>query len=56
MPGLLRGSADDWRRILSDPAAVQRPDEGTWSPLEYAAHVRDLCRVYRARLNLMLVR
>ncbi|MET4060301.1 hypothetical protein ABIB35_001846 [Arthrobacter sp. UYP6] len=54
VPGLLRSSADDWRRILAGQAAAQRPDDGTWSPLEYGAHVRDLCRVYRMRLNLML--
>ena len=54
VPGLLRSSAEDWRSVLAGPAANQRPDEGTWSPLEYAAHVRDLCRVYRERLNLML--
>ena len=54
VPGLLRGSAENWQVILAGPAAAQRPDEGTWSPLEYAAHVRDLCRVYRMRLNLML--
>ena len=54
VPDLLRSSADDWRAILAGPAAAKRPDEGTWSPLEYAAHVRDLCDVYRMRLNLML--
>ena len=54
VPGLLRSSADDWRSILAGPAAAQRPDEDTWSALEYAAHVRDLCRVYRMRLHLML--
>src|SRR5690606_16981276 len=25
-----------------------------WSPLEYACHVRDVCRVFLRRLNLML--
>ena len=54
VPDLLRSSAEDWRGILAAPAADRRPDDGTWSPLEYAAHVRDLCRVYRMRLNLML--
>lgn len=34
---------------------VARPDEATWSPLEYAAHVRDVCRIMLSRLNLMLV-
>ena len=31
-----------------------RPDERTWSPLEYACHVRDVHRIYRERLRLML--
>ena len=54
VPGLLRSSAERWQEILAGPAAGVRPDDATWSPLEYAAHVRDLCRVYRMRLNLML--
>lgn len=54
VPGLLRDSADAWQEVLAGADAVQRPDDATWSPLEYAAHVRDLCRVYRMRLNLML--
>jgi hypothetical protein len=32
----------------------ERPDPDTWSPLEYACHVRDVCRVYLERLQLML--
>jgi hypothetical protein len=31
-----------------------RPDDATWSPLEYAAHVRDVFRIFRERLHLML--
>jgi hypothetical protein len=31
-----------------------RPNDSTWSPLEYAAHVRDVMRVYRERLRLMV--
>ncbi|MFC4372582.1 DinB family protein [Nocardia halotolerans] len=31
-----------------------RPDEHTWSVLEYAAHVRDVCRLFDTRLALML--
>ena len=54
VPGLLRSCAERWQEILAGPPAGVRPDDATWSPLEYAAHVRDLCRVYRMRLNLML--
>ncbi|RCK69526.1 DinB family protein [Desertihabitans brevis] len=39
---------------LDAPAAAQRPDDSTWSVLEYAAHVRDVCRIMGARLRLML--
>lgn len=33
----------------------RRPNDSTWSALEYAAHVRDVFRIMHARLNLMLV-
>lgn len=32
----------------------ERPDPDTWSPLEYACHVRDVCHVYLERLQRML--
>ncbi len=54
VPGMLRANADAWQQVLARPDATQRPDGSTWSALEYAAHVRDLCRVYRRRLELML--
>ncbi|MFD6394435.1 DinB family protein [Nocardia sp. NPDC060259] len=31
-----------------------RPDDTTWSVLEYGAHVRDVCRIFDTRLALML--
>ncbi|WP_404320069.1 DinB family protein [Arthrobacter luteolus] len=54
IPGMLRANADAWQDVLERTDAAQRPDESTWSPLEYAAHVRDLCEVYRMRLLLMV--
>jgi hypothetical protein len=36
------------------PDAASRPDESTWSPREYACHVRDVFRIYDDRLRLML--
>ena len=30
------------------------PDDATWSPLEYAAHVRDVFRIFRLQHHLML--
>ena len=46
-----------WEEVLRGDRAelTLRPDDATWSPLEYAAHVRDVCRIMLARLNLMLV-
>ncbi len=51
---LLRDDAVGWAAVLAQPAATQRPDEHTWSPLEYACHVRDVHRTFGARLDLML--
>ena len=31
-----------------------RPSADVWSPLEYACHVRDICRVFSARLSRIL--
>ena len=36
------------------PDAGRRPTPSTWSPLEYACHVRDVCRLFEQRLELML--
>lgn len=54
IPAMLRANAAAWRTVLARPDARERPGPGTWSPLEYAAHVRDVCRVYTERLHLML--
>jgi hypothetical protein len=51
---LVRGAIPRWEAVLRRRDAAERPDEGTWSPLEYAAHVRDVFGVFRARLVLML--
>jgi hypothetical protein len=50
----LRANASAWPAVLDRPDVRQRPDDATWSPLEYAAHVRDVFRIYRVRLALML--
>ncbi|GAB2589796.1 DinB family protein [Streptomyces capparidis] len=54
LPALLREGAAAWREVLRRPGVRARPRPGTWSPLEYACHVRDTCRVYDERLGLML--
>jgi 2-polyprenyl-3-methyl-5-hydroxy-6-metoxy-1,4-benzoquinol methylase len=51
---LLRVDAAGWAAVLRQPNAGERPDAQTWSPLEYACHVRDVHRVFSARLDLML--
>jgi hypothetical protein len=52
--GMLRANAADWPAVLHRPDVRERPDDATWSPLEYAAHVRDVFRIYLHRLDLML--
>ena len=53
---MIRDNAVEWRAILDDdPDRLRRrPDETTWSALEYACHVRDVLRLYDERLALML--
>ncbi len=43
-----------WSAILERPDVRERPDDRTWSPLEYACHVRDVHRVYAGRVGRML--
>ncbi len=42
-----------WPEVLARPDAHARRDETTWSPLEYGAHVRDVCRIFTERVGLM---
>ena len=39
---------------LTAADAGERPRPDTWSPLEYACHVRDTCDVFRGRIALVL--
>ncbi len=58
LPGLLRENTRAWLEVLAadDVTGVlqRRPDPATWSPLEYACHVRDVHRVFDERLTRML--
>jgi hypothetical protein len=47
-------NAESWPAVLARPTVRVRPNDSTWSPLEYAAHVRDVLGVYRERLRLMV--
>jgi hypothetical protein len=51
---MLRSNVESWISILARPDVRERPDPSTWSPLEYACHVRDVYRKYDERLRLML--
>jgi DinB superfamily len=52
---LLLSNAAAWREVLAGPGDVHRRARAdAWSPLEYACHVRDVCRIYAERLHLML--
>ena len=52
--GLLRQNTEAWPAVLERTDVRVRPDDATWSPLEYGAHVRDVHRLYLYRLGLML--
>ncbi|HVS69114.1 MAG TPA: DinB family protein [Mycobacteriales bacterium] len=51
---MIRDNAAQWQQVLRRADARQRPDQQTWSPLEYGCHVRDVHRLYDYRLELML--
>ena len=50
----IRGIAATWAEVLRRPDVSQRRRDDRWSDLEYACHVRDVFRVYDARLAQML--
>ena len=54
MAGRIAATSRAWEEILGRPGVRQRPDDDTWSPLEYACHVRDVHRVYAGRVGRML--
>lgn len=53
---MLRSSNSLWQDVLRGKDVRLRPEPSTWSPLEYACHVRDVCHRFDARLRLMLSR
>ena len=50
----LRANVATWEAVLGLPDAAVRPRPGTWSPLEYACHVRDVHGTMAGRLRRML--
>ncbi|MET1053146.1 MAG: DinB family protein [Mycetocola sp.] len=54
IPDALRDNVIAWPAVLHRDDVRVRPDDETWSPLEYSAHVRDVFRIFADRLDLML--
>lgn len=54
IPGAIRDNAAVWPAVLARADVRIRPNDETWSPLEYGAHVRDVLKVYLMRLGLMV--
>jgi hypothetical protein len=50
----VRDTAKAFAVALERPNAGDRPEPVVWSVLEYACHVRDVCRLFDERLRLML--
>ena len=53
---LLAAAVRTVRLAMDHPGARTRPVPTTWSPLEYACHVRDTCDVFRELIALVLSR
>ncbi len=51
---VIRDNVRTWQVVLTLPDAATRPTPTTWSPVEYACHVRDVHRVFDLRVGLML--
>ena len=51
---IIRSNASTWMSVLGRSNVARRPDDSTWSPGEYAAHVRDVLRIAALRLALMV--
>src|SRR5689334_6380130 len=51
---VVRRTALVWQQVLADPDVRRRRSPTVWSPLEYAAHCRDVYELFGARVRLML--
>lgn len=52
---IIRSNAERWVAVLARPSVLERPHPGSWSPLEYGCHVRDVHRIFNGRLEAMLM-
>ncbi|KYH46203.1 DinB family protein [Branchiibius sp. NY16-3462-2] len=50
----VRSMTPRWQDRLARPDATTRPEPTVWSPTEYAAHVRDVHRVFDERFEQLL--
>lgn len=50
----IRDAVPRWVAVLERPDARDRPAPDTWSPTEYACHVRDVFELFGQRVELML--
>lgn len=49
LPRLIRQATSPWADVLARPDARTRPAPTVWSPVEYAAHVRDVLVLFAQR-------
>jgi hypothetical protein len=54
IPAATRSYTGALGETLLRPDATVRPRSTVWSPVEYACHVRDVCRIFTERLALMV--
>ena len=54
VPAMIRANAAKWPAVLERSDVAVRPDDSTWSALEYACHVRDVFLIFNTRVHLML--
>jgi hypothetical protein len=54
VPALTRRFTAVVADALAEPDAAVRREPVVWAPLEYGCHVRDVCRLFALRLDLML--
>jgi hypothetical protein len=54
LDGRIAATTTAWKSVLERSDVRARPDDRTWSPLEYACHVRDVHLVYAGRVARML--
>ena len=55
LPSLVGGVVATFGARLREPDAAERPSPAIWAPVEYACHIRDVCRIFAERLRRMLV-